>query len=85
MFSSIFIISKINAKKISIIFLSVIILFLTYQNILLPKVGITKGSIRETMSIFFQQTSRYVINHEDELTLKDKQIINKIIDYDNYL
>ena len=49
----------------------------------MPKIGITKGSIRETLSIFFQQTARFVINHEEELSNKDKEVIGTIIDYDN--
>lgn len=74
---------KINLKRMLVTFLSVILLFSSYQNILLPSLGITKGSVRESLSIFFQQTSRYVINHEDELSSKDKKIIGTIIDYDN--
>lgn len=74
---------RINFKKIGVVFISIMALYFSYQNVLLPGLGITKGSVRETLSIFFQQTSRYVINHEDELSEKDKKIIGNIIDYDN--
>lgn len=74
---------KVNIKRILSIFLSVIVLFYSYQNALLPALGITKGSVREMLSIFFQQTARYVINHEDDISSEDKEIIGTIIDYDN--
>ncbi|MBE6155170.1 MAG: hypothetical protein E7164_00230 [Firmicutes bacterium] len=73
---------KINIKKIATVFAAVICLFFSYQKFLLPALGITAGSVREKMSIFFQQTARYVINHEDELSSDDKKAISAIIDYD---
>ena len=74
--------NRINIKQISIIFLSVFCLFFGYKHFLLPSLKITDTSPREAMSLFFQQTARYVINHEDELTNSDKEIIGTIIDYD---
>ena len=75
--------NPINAKKIIIIFLSCIIVFFGYKNILLPHLKITDTSPRERMSIFLQQTALYVIRHENDLSNKDKRIIGNIIDYDN--
>ena len=81
LFPCILLFSKVNIKKFITIFLLVIALFFSYEKVLLPSLKITGESIREVFSIFFQQTSRYVINHEEELTENDKEIINKIIDY----
>ncbi|MBE6148827.1 MAG: hypothetical protein E7167_05025 [Firmicutes bacterium] len=74
---------KVNIKKMASVFILVISLFYSYQKILLPALGITEGSVRETLSIFFQQTARYVINHEEDLTNEEKNIIGTIINYDN--
>lgn len=41
-----------------------------------------KGSIAEALSIPIQQTSRYVKIYENEITEKEKKIINKVLPYD---
>lgn len=41
------------------------------------------GSIREALSLPFQQTARYVKEHSEEVTLPEKKAINAILDYDN--
>ena len=40
------------------------------------------GSIREALSIPFQQTARYAAQHGDEVTEKEKAAINKLLPYD---
>lgn len=42
-----------------------------------------KGSIAEALSLFFQQTARYVKEYEDEITPEERESIAKILDYDN--
>lgn len=74
---------KVNYRYILVVFISVITIFFSYEKIFLPAIGITAGSVREKLSIFFQQTARYVINHENELTNEDKKVISTIVDYDN--
>ena len=44
---------------------------------------ITSGSIRETLSIPFQQTARYVKYHSDDLTQEDIIVIDKVLGYDD--
>ncbi len=44
---------------------------------------IEKGSIKEMLSLPFQQTARYVTNHGDEVTDEERQVIDRILDYDN--
>ena len=48
----------------------------------MPVNKITPSSIRETLSIPFQQTARYVSNYEDEVTEKEKKTIDKVLVYD---
>lgn len=66
--------------KLLFLFLIPILIYKGYTNILLPKLHITEGSIREMLSIPFQQTARYVLKHEEDLSLEDKEIIDKILD-----
>lgn len=62
------------------LFLIPMLIYKSYTNIILPKHHITEGSIREMMSIPFQQTARFVLYHENELSKKDKEIIDNILD-----
>jgi hypothetical protein len=52
-----------------------------YNDVLLPYFKITPGSIREMLSIPFQQTARYSKYHGDELSLEDVEIIDKVLGY----
>lgn len=42
-----------------------------------------KGSIREALSLPFQQTARYVQKYDDEIPQEEKEIINHVLDYEN--
>ena len=81
-FPLLIIINKKNRKAFIIISISVVSLFLIYSKIILPVNKITPSSIRETLSIPFQQTARYVSNYEDEVTEKEKKAIDKVLVYD---
>lgn len=54
-----------------------------YNDVLLPYFKITPGSIREMLSIPFQQTARYSKYHGDELSLEDVEIIDKVLGYED--
>lgn len=60
-----------------------LILFKTYDKILLPTLKVTPGSIQETLSIPIQQISRTILEHEDGLTETDIEIISKLLPYKN--
>ena len=75
-------IDKLNRKKIIILLIVPLILFKSFTNILLPYLKITPGSIREMLSIPFQQTARYVKEHNEDITKEEKEIIDKILEYD---
>ncbi len=47
--------------------------------------GVEPGSIREMLSLPFQQTARYVVECSDELTQEEIQIIDDVLDYDAIL
>lgn len=78
-----FLIIFTNKKKgVGLIFILTIALNYSYNNILLPHFEIANTSVREALSVPFQQTARYVIYYEDELSKEDKKIIGKILSYD---
>lgn len=74
------------SKKIRIQYACLLIilggLWMVWSNCIIPGLGISKGSSKEMLSIPFQQTARYVKNYEDEVTEKEKEIINRVLDYD---
>lgn len=69
-------------KKILVIFVIGFSFNYTYMNILLPHFHIPEGSIREMLSIPFQQTARYVSKYEDSIPEDEKEAIDKILIYD---
>ena len=53
-----------------------------YEDWFLPRLGIMPGSIAEMFSIPFQQTARYARDYGDEVTEEEKEVIDKVLDYD---
>lgn len=74
--------SKVNRKKTISILMCFLVLFMTYSKIVLPYFKIADGSIREVLSIPFQQTARYTFEHSDELTKDEIKTIDKVLEYD---
>lgn len=60
-----------------------LVTFVGYSQLLLPSLGIAKGSVAEVLSIPFQQTARYVREHGEEITPEEKAGIEGILDYAN--
>lgn len=54
-----------------------------HNKVLLPKMYITPGSIREVLSVPFQQTARYTKYYSNEQTEEEKEIIDRILGYDD--
>lgn len=76
------IIDKINRKRVLVATLLVIVLYQGYNFTLEKIFRITPASIREALSIPFQQTARYVKEHGNEVTEYEKNVINNILDYE---
>lgn len=53
-----------------------------FSNIILPAAGIADGSVREALSIPFQQTARYIQRHGDKVTEQEREAINAVLQYD---
>ena len=70
-------------KKVLLLIVIIISLNITYNNKILPYFKVTPTSIRETLSIPFQQTARYINYHEKDLSIEDKKNIEAILDYNS--
>ncbi len=69
-------------KPLLIVLLITLGLSTTYSKVILPYFKITPGSIREMLSIPFQQTARLVKYHSQDISSNDKKIIDKVLVYD---
>ena len=76
-----FFFSKPNRIRLTSVFVLFLISSWCFSNLLIPALGISDGSIREALSVPFQQTARLVKYHEDIIEEKDKEIIDKILTY----
>src|SRR5699024_8176161 len=59
---------KRQRKYMVISMAAVIVMMQIYSSVVLPAMGVMKGSSREMLSIPFQQTALYVKEHGDEVT-----------------
>lgn len=73
-------ISKENIWKYLLILIIPIIIYKGYNDILLPHLRISQGSVREMLSIPFQQTARYVKENSQNLDKDEIKAIDKVLD-----
>lgn len=71
-----------NRIKLVFHFLFIIVFYISYHHAILPYFKVTPSSPREALSVPFQQTARYVLEHEKEVTEKEKEAIDNILGYD---
>lgn len=71
-------------KKIIVVLLALIICNTGYNKVILPAFKISNTSIREMLSIPFQQTARLVKYHPETFSESDKEKINKVFVFDSY-
>lgn len=82
-FPFIFLVKTLDRRKLGVILASSLGIYFAITKIIIPGMGISDGSVREVLSIPFQQTARYVKEHEDDLTRKEKKVIDKILSYED--
>lgn len=71
-------------KRLLLLLIIPIVIYQLYSSVLLPALKISKGSIREMLSIPFQQTARTVEVHgKNAYNEEEQKIINRILDYDS--
>ena len=76
------IVNKVNRRRILCATLIVFILYESFLKIVLPAFKISNTGVREMLSVPFQQTARYVKEYGNEITKKEKKIIDKVLEYD---
>lgn len=74
--------SRRNWLKILVVFILFFGSIYTFDNVIVPSFGISDGSVREMLSVPFQQTARLVKEYPDFYQGKDKEVIDYILDYD---
>lgn len=76
-------ISLKNWRRIIVPYIGTYIIYsLIYLNVFLPKFNITQSGNQEKFGFMFQQTARYIKEYPNDLTNKEKDIINKILPVD---
>lgn len=60
-----------------------LLLYSAYNTFQYDVMNVEKGSIKEALSIPFQQTARYVKEHPEDVTAEEAEIINRVLDYEN--
>lgn len=73
---------KNKRKQILIVLSAVVVCYVGYNKVLLPSFKISNTSIREMLSIPFQQTARLAKYHPESFSEKDKEVIDKILTFD---
>ena len=73
---------KDKRKPILITLCAVLVCYTGYNKIILPAFKISNTSIREMLSVPFQQTARLAKYHPNAFSDKDKEIIDKILEFD---
>lgn len=77
-FPFVLLINRKNFKKLLIIFIIFLSFNTCYNKVILPHFKITPSSVREILSIPFQQTARYV--KYNKLTKEEYEIYDKVLD-----
>ena len=77
-FPFVLLINRKNFKKLLLIFLIFLSFNTCYNKVILPHFKITPSSVREILSIPFQQTARYV--KYNKLTKEEYEIYDKVLD-----
>ncbi len=80
-FPWVFLISSLDRKKLGVLLGTTLGVYMIVTKIIIPGVGISDGSIREVLSLPFQQTARYVKEHGNSITQKEKKAIDRVLGY----
>lgn len=74
---------SVKHYQIVILVIMSIALSVLMDNTLVRLSGANSETLRrESLSVIFQQTARYAYYYDDEVTLDEKETINKVLDYD---
>ncbi|MDO5519644.1 MAG: DUF6020 family protein [bacterium] len=60
---------------------ALILYIVVFNKVICSLLGVNSGGIQEALSVPFQQTARYVAEHENEVTEQEKEAIDRVLDY----
>ena len=83
LFVLIFVFRKKLKKYALIIMIGTYICYSALSLLASNVLGIADGSIKEMLSIPFQQTARYLLEYPDDVTEEEAQAIDAVLDYEN--
>lgn len=72
---------KICRNVICSILVPILFYHFVYLGMFLPACNVAPGGKQEALSVPFQQTARYVSVYPDEVTKKEKEVINQVLPY----
>ena len=73
---------KEKRRALILVLLSSVLVYQAHNKILLPAMHISMGSVREMLSVPFQQTARYAKYYSEDLKQKEIQVIDKVLGYE---
>ena len=71
-----------NKRNIKVIIITLFVFAAGIMPLTRHMLGADRGGVQEMLSIPFQQTARYVKYHPKDITLSEKAVLSKILDYD---
>ena len=71
-----------NKRKIITIIITLVVFAADIMPLARYMLGAGRGGVQEMLSIPFQQTARYVKFHPKDITLSEKAILSKVLNYD---
>ena len=74
--------NKKYRKSLLLILIIFISFYISFDKVLLPSLKITSGSIREVLSIPFQQTARLAKESPESFTKEEKEVVDDILNFD---
>ncbi len=76
-------VKSVSRKQVAASFITVLVVYFAIHKVVMPAYNIPEGSITEMLSLPFQQTARTVKYHGKKIPNDEREIIDKILDYDN--
>ncbi len=74
---------KTSGTALTALLLCAVLLNSVYNSVVLPALNIPAGSVREALSVPFQQTARYLKEYPEDVTDEEASAIAAVLDYNN--
>ncbi len=84
LFAGIMLFLRLRARRwhVAYVLVGICVCVVGYNTWIFNVLGVSKGSVREMLSIPFQQTARYSRDHSKDISKEEKGIINEVLPYD---